>query len=75
MARLQELVGDDLVVTENVLRMLNAISSMRRVEGFGPRQIEAGGVERRQAGGNNAAAAAVSDICGWRMCVCVLHIK
>ena len=47
--RLQELVGDDLVVTDSVLKMRNAFSSMR-VGSFKPRQIQVGGVEGRQSG-------------------------
>lgn len=40
---LQELVGNELVVMDNVFQMLSASLSMR-VEIVGPRQIEAGGV-------------------------------
>ena len=47
-ARPQELVGDALLGTESVFKMLNDLSSMR-VRSFGPRQIEVGGVKGRQS--------------------------
>ena len=55
-ARLQELVGDGLVATEPVFKMLNALSSMRD-ESYGSRRIGAG---RGRQGGGNTVATAVS---------------
>ena len=42
-ARLQELVGDDLVVADSVFKTISSVLSSMRVERFGARQIKAAG--------------------------------